>query len=120
MTNIDPEEIKEWIEKYKPILDKNGDPYSFADYGAELEFVQSHPENLIWTHQCHSEVDENGIQTDVYQASSGFYKSNRIGFFVCEVPSERGDFVNLEEVIYDEEEDEADEEEDEKEEAEEE
>ncbi len=73
----------EWLETYKPKtnhLDSNAswNGTMFETYGEEVEFVQSAPDNFVWTLL---EGDEG--QTLI---SNGYSFVNRLGYFICEVP----------------------------------
>jgi hypothetical protein len=86
----------EWYEIYQPKnnhIDPDGASWSgtmFETYGEEVEFVQSTPENFVWTLV---EVDGKGILVN------GYSYVNRLGYFVCEVPWKDDEFFEI--VAYD-------------------
>jgi hypothetical protein len=72
----------EWFDTYKPIKNeitqwKSEFLTTFETYGDELAFVQSQPENNIWT-----ELDgDEGVYI-----VSGFHFVNRIQYYITEKP----------------------------------
>lgn len=81
----------EWLETYKPKinhLDSNAswNGTMFETYGEEVDFVQSTPENFVWTLV---EVDGESIIV------SGYSFVNRLGYFVCEVPWNDNEFHEI-------------------------
>ena len=82
----------EWLETYKPKtnhLDSNAswNGTMFETYGEEVEFVQSTPDNFVWTLL---EGDEG--QTLI---SNGYSFVNRLGYFICEVPWNENEFHEI-------------------------
>jgi hypothetical protein len=82
----------EWLETYKPKtnhLDSNAswNGTMFETYGEEVEFVQSTPDNFVWTLL---EGDEG--QTLI---SNGYSFVNRLGYFICEVPWNENEFHDI-------------------------
>ena len=82
----------EWLETYKPKtnhIDSNAswNGTMFETYGEEVEFVQSTPDNFVWTLL---EGDEG--QTLI---SNGYSFVNRLGYFVCEVPWNENEFHEI-------------------------
>jgi hypothetical protein len=67
----------------------------FETYGEEVEFVQSTPENFVWTLV---EVDGKGILVN------GYSYVNRLGYFVCKVPWKDEEFYEILAYDYDDEE----------------
>jgi hypothetical protein len=73
----------EWYETYKPIknhIDPDGASWNgemFETYGEELEFVNSQPDENIWTW-----VEVEGGTYLV----SGYHFVNRMGYIICSVP----------------------------------
>jgi hypothetical protein len=49
----------------------------FETYGAELAYVRQQPKRTVWTL-----ISEN----EVLEIRSGFWRVNRLGFFVTEMP----------------------------------
>jgi len=39
----------EWVEKYKPIKDENGEVVAFETYGEDEEFVKTQNPLAVWT-----------------------------------------------------------------------
>ena len=82
----------EWYEIYQPKnnhIDPDGASWGgtmFETYGEEVEFVQSTPENFVWTLV---EVDGKGILVN------GYSYVNRLGYFVCEVPWKDNEFYEI-------------------------
>ena len=81
----------EWLETYKPIQNHldNGNSWNgtlFETYGEEIEFINSTPENLVWTL-----VDVDGKNIIV----NGQSWVNRLGYFVCEVPWNDDEFHEI-------------------------
>lgn len=81
----------EWLETYKPIQNHldNGNSWNgtlFETYGEEIEFINSSPENLVWTL-----VDVDGKNIIV----NGQSWVNRLGYFVCEVPWNDDEFHEI-------------------------
>jgi hypothetical protein len=73
----------EWYEKYKPIknhLDSNAswNGEMFETYGEEVEFVNSQPEENVWTWMS---GDDGGTYL-----TSGQHWVNRLGYLICTVP----------------------------------
>jgi hypothetical protein len=82
----------EWIEKYKPVvnhLDSNAgwNGTLFETYGAELDHVDSMPDNLVWT------LSDGDLGEPVI--SNGYSFVNRLGYFVCENPWNDGEFHDI-------------------------
>lgn len=69
------EDFIEWIKQYKPLLDKSGDPRLFEDFDG-LDF-QPTPD-CIWTDQDDNEGNEC--------VRNGVWHSNRLGYYICEIP----------------------------------
>ena len=81
----------EWLETYKPKvnhLDSNAswNGTMFETYGEEVDFVNSTPDNFVWTLL---DVDGDLI------VSSGQSWVNRLGYFVCEVPWNDNEFHEI-------------------------
>lgn len=81
----------EWLETYKPIQNHldNGNSWNgtlFETYGEEIEFINSSPENLVWTL-----VDVDGKNIIV----NGQSWVNRLGYFVCEIPWNDDEFHEI-------------------------
>lgn len=86
MTTIDS---TAWLETYKPITnhidpaaswqDEDGNGAMFETFGEELRFVQSQPNDKVWTY-IDSETE------DLPVIVSGYHAVNCIGYFVTEVP----------------------------------
>jgi len=72
----------EWIEKYKPFKNEDGKIILFETYGGEVEYVKNQSENNTWTLQ--GDCDE-------YDLVPGFFHSNRIGYFITEIPYNQND-----------------------------
>ncbi len=73
----------EWYEKYKPIknhLDPNAswNGQMFETYGEEIQFVNSQPDENVWTW-----ID--GENRGTYLTSGQSYV-NRLGYLICSVP----------------------------------
>ena len=82
----------EWWSIYQPKtnhLDSNAswNGTMFETYGEEVEFVQSTPDNFVWTLL---EGDEG--QTLI---SNGYSFVNRLGYFICEVPWNENEFHEI-------------------------
>jgi hypothetical protein len=68
--------LQEWVEKYRPIITKRGEPYAFETYGGSISFVNKNDPHHIWT-LCESD----GVE----YLSAGKRLVNRLNYFVCEV-----------------------------------
>ena len=69
----------EWFDTYKPIRNQiaNDNTYQFETYPPDITFVQSQPDNNIWT-----ELDgDEGVYI-----VSGFHFVNRIQYYITEKP----------------------------------
>ena len=89
--------MNDWEETYKPISNHLDDNASFQDesgtgimfetFGAEKEFVRTHPENKIWTYI--SEDDKTYIL-------AGWRFCDRLGYFVTDKEwTDRETFVEV-------------------------
>lgn len=79
--------FEEWKEKYKPLLDKNGDVCWYDCAGKDLEFVLNQNILNVWTEM------ESG---DNYFVYSGIHKMNRMGYYVTEIPYNENETVVFE------------------------
>ena len=80
-----------FVKEYQPILNHldpgasfdwgEGHGTLFETYGDELSFVRSQAPETIWTL-----LSVDGCDTIV----SGYHFVNRLGYFICRVPVERG------------------------------
>jgi len=70
-----------WLEKFKPILDEDGQPRMFGTYGIDLLQVRNTVTNKIWTL-----VEEEGLYL-----CKGYHLVNRLNYFICEVPAAEDD-----------------------------
>ena len=73
---------EEWVEKYKPKLNEDGDPHMYETYSPYIDAIMDIPDTYIWTW-----VDGG----DYSGYSAGFHRVNRMGYFVTEVPWESED-----------------------------
>lgn len=103
MRYFDQKLYDEWVEKFKPILDEDGDPKFFGEID---DFILSQPKWCVWTETC----DQVG-NFNVYNATCGFWNANDMGYYVTEIPGAYGAFVCISEEEIDEEDEEESEEE---------
>jgi hypothetical protein len=68
---------EEWIDKYKPICDFEGNPIAYETYGEDLEIVCKQDPDRIWT------WTDGG---DYSVISNGFSYVNRLNYYICTVP----------------------------------
>ena len=89
--------MNDWEATYKPISNHLDDNASFQDesgtgimfetFGAEKEYVRTHPENKIWTY-----ISEDD---DIYIVA-GWHVFDRVGYFVTEQEwTDRDTFVEV-------------------------
>jgi hypothetical protein len=69
--------FEEWLDTYKPILNKHGDLRAFETYGEDLDIVTNTNSDKVWTW-----VDGG----DYSGYSAGMHFVNRMCYFICEVP----------------------------------
>jgi hypothetical protein len=95
-----PDVVDAWETKYKPIKnhldsDASWNGTMFETFGDEVEFVFSQPEANVWTWIDGDGDDEESSGTFLV---SGFHHVNRIGYFVCEVPCDNFEEVQVESI----------------------
>jgi len=83
MNNFIELDYDEWVDTYKPILNKidtnaSFDGMMFETYGQEVDFVKAQPQDRIW---MYGDGDDGGSYI-----WSGWGFVNRIGYFITEVP----------------------------------
>ena len=71
--------LDEWIEKYKPLKDKNGNLILFDTYGGEIQYVKNQIENNVWTFQ-------EGEEDNTFSIIHGLFRFNSLGYFITEIP----------------------------------
>jgi hypothetical protein len=76
----------EWIEKYKPIENPNGGGIVFETYGFDVGFVAVQNPLCVWT-----DMDDG---EDAF-INSGIHLVNRVGYYVCAVPFEEDEFIQI-------------------------
>lgn len=67
---------EQWVDTYKPISDKHGQPRMFETYGEDLDIVRVVDNSFLWTF-----VDGG----DYSGLSAGFHFVNRLGYYICQV-----------------------------------
>jgi len=75
----------EWEETYKPIRNPNNSDTSFwgsmfETFGDDLDAVKGYPNDKVWT------LVDNNPNSVFLDVQSGFWRVNRMGYFVTEVP----------------------------------
>jgi hypothetical protein len=68
-----------WIDQYKPIKDKQGEPVMFETYGKDLDTVLGTHPRYVWTYL---EGDSGSLITE------GYHLVNRLGYYITENPSQ--------------------------------
>lgn len=71
---------EQWLEKYQPELDSDGQPKIYETYGRDLVTIQATDPKYVWTLG-----DEDGQS----YIDPGKYFVNRINYYICTVPWER-------------------------------
>lgn len=102
--------FEEWLDRYKPVpnhldsnasfQDESGSGIMFETFGEELEYVLSVANTeprRVWTYM---DGDDGTFVGD------GYHLVNRIGYFITELPSEEGVFIEAQVDTYEEYEDE--------------
>jgi hypothetical protein len=69
--------FEEWVDKYKPICDMDGNPIMYETYGEDLEIIQKQDPECIWT------WTDGG---DYSVITNGFSFVNRLNYYICTVP----------------------------------
>ena len=68
---------EEWVDKYKPVCDFDGNPIAYETYGEDMEFVRQFDPEFVWT------WTDGG---DYSVISNGFSYVNRLNYYICTVP----------------------------------
>ncbi|MHC1740626.1 MAG: hypothetical protein AB9897_05890 [Anaerolineaceae bacterium] len=76
----------EWVEKYKPLLDKDGEPRLFDSSGEDGQFVIQQNPLCVWTDKSYD--DWNTID-------SGLWRINRNGYYITKIPFKEGQEIQI-------------------------
>ena len=68
---------EEWIEDYEPLLDEEGQPRLFNDFGEDQELIDSVSNYNVWTWIYGG---------DFSAICSGLLELHRIGYYLTKVP----------------------------------
>jgi hypothetical protein len=77
---------EEWEAKYKPITDSDGNPRMFETYGDDYDEVLDVENEYLWT------WTDGG---DYSIISNGFSYVNRMGYYICTVPSDTDNIIQI-------------------------
>ena len=77
MTVIIDLTFEEWVNKFKPICDMDGNPIMYETYGEDLDIVQKQDPECVWT------WTDGG---DYSVITNGFSRVNRLNYYICTVP----------------------------------
>lgn len=69
--------FEEWVDKYKPICDMEGNPIMYETYGEDLEIIQKQEPEYVWT------WTDGG---DYSVITNGISYVNRMNYYICTVP----------------------------------
>ena len=72
----------EWVDKFKPLCDEYGLPILFETYGEDREFLLKQNPLTVWTYCNDGEWE---------YISNTVGSTNRIGYYVTEIPYKEGD-----------------------------
>jgi hypothetical protein len=75
MMDIFQEDFQKWVEKYKPLMDEDGEPYAFETYDEDIKYVIEQDEHNVWT--VISDLEGEAIV-------SGKHFVNRIHHYITE------------------------------------
>ena len=75
--------FEQWVERFKPMLDRDGQPLFFdTSFPEQKKVIQSTSNSLIWTETDDGDCDE---------IISGYHFVNRMGHYICSVLVEEDD-----------------------------
>jgi hypothetical protein len=86
MTTIIDLSYDEWVDTYKPELDADGSPRLYETYGDDYDIVLDVENDYLWT------WTDGG---DYSVISNGFSFVNRMGYYICTVPSNTDDIIQI-------------------------
>ena len=79
--------LREWVEKYKPLRTDNGDVIALETYGKFMDYVNKQDITRVWT---------SGEEDGGSYISAGKRWVNRLNYFITEIPWEDGnEYVSL-------------------------
>ena len=82
MLTITEIDYDQWVEQYKPIMNKHGEIRMFETYGEDMDFLQQQDYHHVWTY-----VDDG----DYGNITNGFAFVNRLCYYMTEVAWEGED-----------------------------
>jgi hypothetical protein len=77
---------EEWEAKYKPITDADGSPRLYETYGDDYDEILDVENEYLWTW-----IDGG----DYSVISNGFHYVNRMGYYICTVPSDTDNIIQI-------------------------